>query len=113
MTAPKIKCPKCQSDQLTAQKKGFSATKAVGGAILTGGIGLLAGTIGSGKIQITCLSCGHQFKPGEDLIGLQKKEHKEEERRKTEAKAMKSPLYWIILISFFAIIFWLFKGCFF
>ncbi|MBN8833748.1 MAG: hypothetical protein BGO53_08965 [Sphingobacteriales bacterium 39-19] len=30
-----------------------------------GGIGLVAGAIGSGKIRITCLSCGHRFKPGE------------------------------------------------
>lgn len=73
-----ILCPKCGSDQLTANKKGFSGTKAVGGAILTGGIGLLAGTIGSNKVRITCLSCGFQFRPGmgatsqEDLAKKQK-----------------------------------------
>jgi len=60
-----ILCPKCGSNQLTANKKGFSGKKAVAGAIVTGGIGLLAGTIGSNKIIITCLNCGHQFKPGE------------------------------------------------
>ncbi|MBN8833746.1 MAG: hypothetical protein BGO53_08975 [Sphingobacteriales bacterium 39-19] len=60
-----IRCPKCTSTQVTANKKGFSAGKAIGGALLTGGIGLLAGAIGSGKIRITCLSCGHRFKPGE------------------------------------------------
>src|ERR1700761_243700 len=60
-----IVCPKCGSNQLSANKKGFSGQKAVAGAILTGGIGLLAGTIGSNKIIITCLNCGHQFKPGE------------------------------------------------
>ena len=59
-----IKCPKCQSTQLSANKKGFSGTKAVGGAILTGGIGLLAGTLGSNKIILTCLNCGNQFKAG-------------------------------------------------
>lgn len=58
-------CPKCGSNQITANKKGFSGKKAVGGAILTGGIGILAGTIGSNKIVITCLNCGNQFKPGE------------------------------------------------
>ena len=46
-----IKCPKCSSTQLTANKKGFSGKQAVGGALLTGGIGLLAGTIGSNKIR--------------------------------------------------------------
>jgi len=66
MTEPsKIACPKCGSDQLYAGKKGFSGKKAVAGAILTGGIGLLAGTIGSNKILINCLNCGHQWKPGQ------------------------------------------------
>ena len=60
-----IKCPKCGSTQLYTDKKGFSAGKAVGGAILTGGIGLLAGFHGSKKVIITCLSCGNKFKPGE------------------------------------------------
>lgn len=60
-----IGCPKCGSTQITANKKGFSGKKAVAGAVLTGGIGLLAGTIGSNKIKITCLSCGNQFQPGE------------------------------------------------
>jgi predicted nucleic-acid-binding Zn-ribbon protein len=60
-----VLCPKCGSNQITADKKGFSGKKAVAGAIVTGGIGLLAGTIGSNKIIITCLNCGHQFKPGE------------------------------------------------
>jgi len=44
-----IKCPKCSSTQITASKKGFSGKKAIAGAVLTGGIGLLAGTIGSNK----------------------------------------------------------------
>lgn len=60
----KIKCPKCGSTQITANKKGFSAGKAVGGALLTGGIGLLAGLHGAGKIKLTCLKCGHKFEPG-------------------------------------------------
>ena len=64
----KVKCPKCGSDQITAGKKGFSAGQAVGGAILTGGIGLLAGAIGSNKTKITCLNCGHNFKPGDKKI---------------------------------------------
>ncbi|QJB32120.1 hypothetical protein HF324_12275 [Chitinophaga oryzae] len=59
-----VHCPKCNSTQITANKKGFSAGKAVVGALLTGGIGVLAGGIGSGKVIITCLACGHQFKPG-------------------------------------------------
>lgn len=63
-----IHCPKCNSTQLTSGKKGFSGKKAVAGAVLTGGIGLLAGTIGSNKVKITCLACGHVFNPGEGIV---------------------------------------------
>lgn len=62
-----IKCPKCGSTQITANKKGFSGTKAATGIIIAGGIGLAAGDIGSNKIIITCLKCGHQFKPGSQI----------------------------------------------
>lgn len=65
MSENEIKCPKCSSTQLTANKQGFSGKKAVAGAVLTGGVGLLAGTIGSNKVKITCLNCGHEWKPGE------------------------------------------------
>ena len=62
--ANQIKCPKCNSEQITANKKGFSAGKAVAGALLTGGIGIVAGAIGKDKVIITCLSCGNQWAPG-------------------------------------------------
>jgi hypothetical protein len=64
-TTTEIRCPKCNSNQLTANKKGFSGKNAVVGGLLTGGIGLLAGTVGSNKVKITCLACGKEFKPGE------------------------------------------------
>lgn len=64
----KVTCPKCGSDQLSANKKGFSGGKAVAGAILTGGIGLLAGTIGSSKVVCTCLACGNTFRAGQGKI---------------------------------------------
>src|SRR5690348_18476491 len=86
-----LKCPRCGSNQLTANKKGFSRKKAVAGAVLTGGIGILAGTLGSNKIKITCLACGKEFKPGEDLDSLRR-------RKQVEAQAMNSPVFWIILI---------------
>lgn len=62
-------CPKCHSRELHAEQKGFSGGKALAGAIVTGGIGLLAGTIGSKDVQITCLKCGNTFNTGEAYIG--------------------------------------------
>lgn len=64
-TTIEIRCPKCNSNQLSANKKGFSGKNAVIGGLLTGGIGVLAGTIGSNTVKITCLACGKEFKPGE------------------------------------------------
>ena len=61
-------CPKCGSRELHAEHKGFSGGKALAGALVTGGIGLLAGTIGSRDTQITCLKCGNKFKAGEARI---------------------------------------------
>lgn len=61
-------CPKCGSRELHAEHKGFSGGKALVGAIAVGGIGLLAGTIGSRDTQITCLKCGNKFKAGEAQV---------------------------------------------
>ncbi|MGB4594494.1 MAG: zinc-ribbon domain-containing protein [Anaerolineaceae bacterium] len=57
-------CPKCHSTSLSADKKGFGIGKAVIGASLLGPIGLVAGNLGSQKVKVTCLKCGHQFKAG-------------------------------------------------
>lgn len=59
-----LHCPKCRSTHLTAQKQGFGLGKAVVGGVLTGGVGLLAGFVGSGKVKVTCLQCGHAWTPG-------------------------------------------------
>lgn len=42
-------CPKCHSTSLSANKRGWK---------------LSSGLIGSSKVLVTCLNCGHQFKPG-------------------------------------------------
>ena len=60
-----VRCPNCNSNQLTANKKGFSGKKALVGGLIAGGAGILAGTIGSNMVKITCLACGKKFKPGE------------------------------------------------
>ena len=67
---PKIltaKCPNCGSTDTTPlgrDKKGFSVGKMVGGAVLAGGVGSLAGFIGKkGKYQFACGNCGAIFSP--------------------------------------------------
>lgn len=62
----KMKCPRCgsRSIQLAGKhRKGFSVGKAVGGAILTGGVGALAGFAGkqTGESDWVCLDCGKTF----------------------------------------------------
>jgi len=56
-------CPKCGSTSLSANQKGFRPGRAVAGAVLTGGIGLVAGGIGAKKVEVTCLNCGHKYTP--------------------------------------------------
>jgi len=63
-----ISCPKCGSTQISANKNGFSGKKALLGDIIAGPVGLLAGTFGSSKVVITCLACGHRFKPGDGRV---------------------------------------------
>lgn len=65
-------CPKCMSTHVHTEQKGFSGGKALAGAVAFGGIGLLAGTIGSKNVNITCLKCGHKFKAGEAFIATKK-----------------------------------------
>ena len=58
-----IKCPNCGSTQIMGGKKGFSGGKAVGGALILGPLGLLAGLHRSKKTIISCLNCGHKWEP--------------------------------------------------
>lgn len=61
----KTKCPSCNSldiQFLQNNKKAFSVGKAAGGAILTGGVGVLAGFAGKkGNDQWRCNNCGEMF----------------------------------------------------
>lgn len=45
----KVKCPKCGSTQVHAEKRGWN---------------MMTGMLGAGKIVMTCPKCGHKFKPG-------------------------------------------------
>lgn len=63
--AKKVKCPKCKNTNvqlLGNDRKGFSVGKAIGGAVLGGGYGALAGFIGKkGKYDMFCPECGTRF----------------------------------------------------
>ncbi len=58
-----VRCPRCRSTQLTANRKGFGLGKAAAGGLLLGPVGLLGGFLGSSKVKITCLKCGYTWKP--------------------------------------------------
>jgi hypothetical protein len=45
-----VKCPNCGSINVHAEKRGWN---------------VLTGFIRSGRIVITCLKCGHKFRPGQ------------------------------------------------
>lgn len=59
-----LACPRCGSEQFAANQKGFGVGKALVGGILTGGVGLLAGFIGSSDVKVTCIQCGHEWNAG-------------------------------------------------
>lgn len=61
----RVRCPYCGSTEISANKKGFSAGKAVAGGLLAGPVGLAAGGIGSSKVKCTCLKCGKSWNAGE------------------------------------------------
>ena len=58
-------CPLCGSSRIQAGRKGYGVGKAAAGALLLGPVGLLGGFIGSSKVKVTCLKCGHVFAPGD------------------------------------------------
>jgi len=70
-----VKCPKCQSEQISGGKQGFGAGKAVIGAVVAGPIGIAAGAINKNKSINSCMACGHQWDPAAALHALQEKEN--------------------------------------
>lgn len=52
-TQDEVRCPKCKSQNLHAEKRGWN---------------IWTGLILSGKIVITCLACGHKFAPGQGSV---------------------------------------------
>lgn len=60
-----VYCPKCHSTNITAQKRGFGVIRGlVGGTLLhSAAAGAVVGAAGSNKVLLTCMKCGHQWKP--------------------------------------------------
>ena len=58
-----VTCPRCHSTSITAQKKGYSVSAGVVGELFVGLPGLLLGAAGRNDIVVTCLNCGHKWKP--------------------------------------------------
>jgi hypothetical protein len=54
-------CRKCGSKHITPNKKGYGFVKGLTGTLLVGPVGLMGGFIGSRKIQMACLNCGHRW----------------------------------------------------
>jgi hypothetical protein len=77
-----VVCPKCGSTQISANKRGWT---------------LGTGLIGANKIIITCLNCGHRFKPGD----------KPQPKASPEATA----IGWVVLVVIVGLIFLIAKGC--
>jgi DNA-directed RNA polymerase subunit RPC12/RpoP len=55
-----VRCPKCSSIQIHAEKRGWRLT---------------TGFFGSGKIVLTCLKCGSSFRPGDYATYSQTEKH--------------------------------------
>jgi len=81
-----IQCPRCGSNQVSANKRGWTIT---------------TGLLGSNLILITCLKCEKEFKPGHDLQSQQVK-------IQLLAKAVQQPIFWVMMIIIFGFLYWLF-----
>jgi DNA-directed RNA polymerase subunit RPC12/RpoP len=73
-------CPKCGSWQVHAEKRGWN---------------LMFGDLGSSQIIVTCLKCGHRFKPGEGA----------ERRHGNAPNRDRNPFAWASLVILGVIVF--------
>jgi hypothetical protein len=55
------RCPKCTSNQIHYEKKGYGIGKGLIGLATLGPLGLAAGAIGKDKLLSICVKCGHKW----------------------------------------------------
>lgn len=55
-------CPRCGSDRIVADKRGFSWRNGILGALFFGDSGILAGFLGSRDTVCKCRDCGYECK---------------------------------------------------
>jgi hypothetical protein len=61
----RVICPKCNSDQIAAQKRGYKLGRSLAASMtVLPVVGLGLGLIGRNKIEVTCLACGHRWVAG-------------------------------------------------
>lgn len=88
-----VKCPYCDSTQITTNKKGYGFGKGLAGGVALGPLGLLAGGIGSKDIKVTCLSCGNSWDAGKTET-IRKELKRDEELGKYVGKFLK----WAVIV---------------
>jgi hypothetical protein len=62
ISAGPVTCPKCGSPSIMGAKEGYDAGSGCCGALLFGPLGLFCGSIGSKKVNVHCLNCGHKWR---------------------------------------------------
>ena len=81
-------CPRCNSTQVTAGKKGFGLGKAAIGGVLLGPVGLLAGFIGSKNMEFACLTCKERWSSASNTNTAQWLQKQTENARNIVSKYM-------------------------
>lgn len=57
----KVRCPKCDSEQISMVKKGYNTKKGCCGYALCGPLGFLYGQKGANDLERICAKCAHKW----------------------------------------------------
>lgn len=112
MEEEKIKCPYCKSTQLTTTQDKLKLGRAIGGAILAGGVGAIIGGTTNKGVKLYCMNCGKQFTPQERIQLEKRMANKEAFKNQTQKQKRQSYGCMLIVLIVFVIILTLFlKSC--